>query len=74
MITTKNLIKQWTRQHDVGIQLFADIDVALHDRVVGGLVHTIILLADKRGLEQHLGAAKALVTNGDNLGSRKTTR
>ena len=60
-----------TREHDVGIQLFADVDVALHDGVVGGLVHTIILLADQRGLEQHLGAAEALVANGDNLESRK---
>jgi hypothetical protein len=67
-------MKQRTRQHDVGIQLFADVDVALHDGVVGGLVHTIILLADQRGLEQHLGTAEALVANCDNLESRKKTR
>ena len=28
-----------TREHHVGVQVLADVDVALHDRVVGGLVH-----------------------------------
>ncbi len=56
-----------TREYNVAVELLANVNVALHDRVVGGLVHTIILLADQWGLEQHLGTAKALISDCDNL-------
>jgi len=56
-----------TREDNVAIEILADIDVALHDGIISGLVDTGIFLADQIGLEQHLGAAEALVANGDDL-------
>ena len=55
------------RQDNVAVQVLADIDVALHDRVVGGLVDTSRLHAEERGLEEGLGAAETLVADGDDL-------
>jgi hypothetical protein len=54
-------------QHDVAVQVLADVDVALHDRVEGRLVDAGRLHADGRGREQHLGAAEALGADGDDL-------
>merc|ERR1712146_437308 len=45
-----------------------------HDRVVGGLVHAGRLHAQERGLEQSLGAAEALVADGDHLAVGKLVR
>ena len=56
-----------TRQHDVAIQVLADIDIALHDGVIGGGMHASRLLANERGLEQDFRAAETLVANSDNL-------
>ena len=55
------------RQHGVGVQVLADVDVALHDRVVGGLVDAARLHAEERRLEHGLRAAEALVADGDDL-------
>ena len=55
------------RQDSVGVQVLADVDVALHDRVVDGLVDSARFHTQERGLEQGLGAAEALVANGDDL-------
>eukprot|EP00053_Salpingoeca_punica_P013702 m.123980 g.123980 ORF g.123980 m.123980 type:complete len:429 (+) comp16274_c1_seq2:170-1456(+) len=59
------------REHDVAVQVLADVDVALHDRVVGGLVDAGRLHAEERGLEESLGAAEALVADGDHLAVRQ---
>ncbi len=59
-----------TRKNDVGVEFLADINVALHDGVVGGLVHTIVFLADQRGLEEDLGAAESFVADGDDRNSK----
>ena len=56
-----------TRQDDVAVEVLADVDVALHDRVIGELVHTGRLLADQVGLEEHLRATEALVADSDDL-------
>lgn len=54
-------------QHDVAVQVLPDVHVALHDGVEGGVVDAVGLHAHQAGLEQHLGAAEALVANGDDL-------
>merc|ERR1712173_292931 len=54
-------------QDGVGVQVTADIDVALLDGVVGQLVDTLGLLADQRGVEQGLAAPEALSANSDDL-------
>mmetsp|Transcript_18157 Transcript_18157/g.27323 ORF Transcript_18157/g.27323 Transcript_18157/m.27323 type:complete len:392 (+) Transcript_18157:312-1487(+) len=56
-----------TREDHVGVQVLTDVDVALHDRVVRGLVDARGLHAQEGGLEERLGAAEALVANGDDL-------
>ena len=55
------------REHNVAIEVLADIYVALHDRVVGGLVDTGGFKTNKRGLEEGFGGTEALVANGDDL-------
>ena len=54
-------------QHRVGVEVLTDVDVALHDRVVRRLVDAARLHAEEVGLEQRLGAAEALVADGDDL-------
>jgi hypothetical protein len=49
------------------MEVLADIDIALHDGVIGGGIHASRLLANERGLEQDLRAAETLVANSDNL-------
>ena len=44
-----------------------DINVALHDGVVGGLVDTSGFHTNEGRLEEGLGASETLVTNGDDL-------
>ncbi|KAE8746207.1 hypothetical protein FOCC_FOCC007079 [Frankliniella occidentalis] len=51
----------------VGVQVLADVDVALHDGVVDGLVDTARFHAHERGLEHGLWATEPLVTDGDDL-------
>merc|ERR1712212_104935 len=61
--------------HDsVGVQVLPDVDVALHDGVVGGLVDATGLHAQERGLEEGLRAPEALVANGDDLAIGKLIR
>jgi len=54
-------------QDSVGVQVLTDVDVALHDGVVHGLVDAARLHAQERGLEESLRAAETLVANGDDL-------
>merc|ERR1740128_821345 len=54
--------------HDgVGIQVLPDINVALHDGVVGVLVDAAGLHSEEGRLEESLGATETLVTDGDDL-------
>merc|ERR1719293_158532 len=54
--------------HDgVGVQVLPDVNVALHDGVVGGLVDAAGLHAQEAGLEESLGAPEPLVADGDHL-------
>ena len=54
-------------EDSVGVQILTDVDVALHDRVVDGLVDTARFHTQERGLEEGLGAAESLVADGDDL-------
>ena len=58
----------------VGVQILTDVDVALHDRVVDGLVDTARFHTQERGLEEGLGAAESLVADGDDLCSGRRRR
>merc|ERR1711869_139428 len=54
--------------HDgVGVQVLPDVNIALHDGVVGGLVDTAGLHAKEGRLEESLGAPESLVADGDDL-------
>merc|ERR1712243_339685 len=58
--------------HDsVGVQVLPDVNIALHDRVVGGLVDAAGLHSQEAGLEECLGAPEPLVADGDHLVVRK---
>ena len=54
-------------QHGVGVQILTDVDVALHDGVVGGLVDSAGFHTQEGRLEQRLWAAESLVADGDDL-------
>merc|ERR1712096_45652 len=54
-------------QDGVGVQVLTDIDVTLHDGVVGALVDASLLHAEEGGLEESLWAPEALVADGDDL-------
>merc|ERR1711962_589135 len=54
--------------HDgVGVQVLPDVNIALHDGVVGGLVDTAGLYAEEGRLEEGLGGTEPLVADGDDL-------
>ena len=55
------------REDSVGVEVLTDINVALHDGVVGGLVNTLGFEAEEGGLEEGFGAAEALVPDSDDL-------
>merc|ERR1712112_423436 len=58
--------------HDsVGIEILTDINIALHDGVVGGLMDTTCFHSKEGRLEEGLRAAEALIANGDDLAVRK---
>ena len=47
-----------TRQDGVGIQVLPDVNVTLHDGVVGGLVDAAVLHTQERGLEEGLDSGQ----------------
>ena len=56
-----------TGEDVVGVQVLADVNVALHDGVVGGLVDTSGFHTDEGWLEEGFWASETLVTDGDDL-------
>jgi len=54
-------------KNSVGIQVLSDINVALHDGVVGGLMDTARLHSQEGWLEEGLWASESLVSDGDDL-------
>jgi len=51
----------------VSVEILTDIDIALHDGVVGGLVDTSGFHSEEGRLEEGLGAPETLVSDGDDL-------
>merc|ERR1719204_2098963 len=56
-----------TRHDGVGVQVLPDVNIALHDGVVGGLVDTAGLHAKEGRLEEGLRGTEPLVADGDDL-------
>jgi len=56
-----------TGEDVVGVEILSDINIALHDGVVGGLMDTSGLHTDEGWLEEGLWASESLVTDGDDL-------
>merc|ERR1719289_304881 len=56
-----------SRHDSVGVQVLTDVNIALHDGVVGGLVDAAGLHSKEGRLEESLGATESLVTDGDDL-------
>jgi len=49
-----------TSQHDIGVKVLAQIEVASVDSIDDALLHARVLLANKVGMEQDLGRAEGL--------------
>jgi len=56
-----------SRQDCVGVQVLPDVDVTLHDGVVGGLVNTAGFHTQEGRLEEGLRASETLIADGDDL-------
>jgi hypothetical protein len=56
-----------TRHDSVGIEILPDVNIALHDGVVGGLMDTARFHTQERGLEEGLRGTEPLIANGDDL-------
>merc|ERR1719150_1199758 len=56
-----------TRHDGVGVQVLTDVNIALHDGVVGGLMDTAGFHTQERGLEEGLWGTESFITNGDDL-------
>jgi hypothetical protein len=52
-----------TRHDDIGVQVLTDINIALHDGVVSGLMNTSGLKTDERRLEESFGGAESIKTS-----------
>ena len=63
-----------SRHDSVGIQVLTDVNIALHDGVVGGLVDATGFHSKEGRLEESLWATEPLITNGDDLSVRKLIR
>merc|ERR1711885_76318 len=61
--------------HDsVGVQVLTDVNIALHDGVVGGLVDATGFHSKEGRLEEGLRATETLIANGDDLTVGKLIR
>lgn len=60
-----------TYHDNVAVQVFPDVDIALHDGVEGGDVDTAALETKDGRLEESLRSTETLVANGDDLAVRK---
>merc|ERR1711970_1334495 len=55
------------RHDSVGVQVLPDVNITLHDGVVGGLMETASLHSQEGRLEESLGAPEPLIADGDDL-------
>jgi len=63
-----------TRHDSVGIEVLPDVNIALHDGVVGGLMDAAGLHAKEGRLEEGLRGTEPLITNGNDLAIGKFIR
>merc|ERR1719402_1006330 len=63
-----------SRHDSVGIKILTDVNIALHDGVVGGLMDATGFHSKEGRLEESLWAAETLVANGDDLAVGKFIR
>ena len=56
-----------TRHDSVGIKILPDVNITLHDGVVGGLMDTAGFHTQERGLEEGLRGTEPLIANGNDL-------
>merc|ERR1719445_1447689 len=56
-----------TRHDSVGVQVLPDVNIALHDGVVGGLMDTAGFHSEEGRLEEGLRGTEPLIANGDDL-------
>lgn len=57
-----------TTRHDyVTVEVLSDVEIALHDRVVGSLVDTSSFQTEQAGLEEGFRSTESLVANSDDL-------
>merc|ERR1719477_536521 len=63
-----------SRHDSVGIEILTDVNIALHDGVVSGLMDATGFHSKEGRLEESLWATEPLITNGDNLTIRKLIR
>ena len=56
-----------TRHDSVGIQVLPDVDITLHDRIVGGFMDTAGLHTKEGRLEEGLRGTEPLIANSDDL-------
>jgi len=60
-----------SREDNVSVKILPDVNIALHDGVVGGFVDTSSFHSEERGLEEGFGASESFVSDGDDLSVRK---
>merc|ERR1719260_557189 len=56
-----------SRHDSVCIQVLTDVNITLHDRVVGGLMDATSFHSKEGRLEESLGATETFIANGDDL-------
>merc|ERR1712038_1427003 len=56
-----------SRHDSVGVKILTDVNITLHDGVVGGLMDTAGFHSKEGRLEEGFGAAEAFIANGDDL-------
>merc|ERR1719233_2704855 len=63
-----------SRHDSVGIKILTDVNIALHDGVVGGLMDAAGFHSEEGRLEESLWAAETLIANSDDLAVGKFIR
>merc|ERR1711863_161818 len=63
-----------TRHDGVGVQVLTDVNIALHDGVVGGLVDAAGFHSEEGRLEEGLRGTESFITNGNDLTVGKLIR
>merc|ERR1719362_2573455 len=60
-----------SRKHNIGIQVLADVNVTLHDRLETRIMNSMCFFSNKTWLEKHFGATETLTANCDDIPIRQ---